>query len=129
MSATIQENTLDPARVEVLHDVLGDEGLSLLLAQASADIASQVTMTLGIASGSDTPALGRQAHALAGVAMNIGAVELAAAARSLERLCPAAHRDEIARAVPTLQGAAARAICMLDRQLSLLAKGEKTLGC
>ncbi|MEK0084380.1 Hpt domain-containing protein [Benzoatithermus flavus] len=91
------DEVLDRAVVDVLYDDLGTEVVNGILLTAVADIERHGTKLLGL-TDAEPEAIRRSAHVLAGVSAAIGAVELTALARQMERTCAVDHGREALQA-------------------------------
>jgi HPt (histidine-containing phosphotransfer) domain-containing protein len=83
---TAVEAVLDRAAIDVLYDDLGAEIVNEILLTAVADIERHGTKLLSLTDAEPDP-VKRAAHALAGVGAAVGAIELTALARQIERAC------------------------------------------
>lgn len=80
------DGALDRAAIATLYEDLGAEIVNEILLTAVGDIERHGGALLGCADG-EPEGIRRSAHALAGVSAAIGAVELTALARKVERAC------------------------------------------
>jgi CheY-like chemotaxis protein len=92
----------DPARLHDLRAMLPGETLREVLIMFTEDAAARLPALRRLAAGDDLDALGREAHALLGMAGNVGARRLADSSRAVEAACRAGDRQAAARLMAEL---------------------------
>lgn len=91
-----REELFDIGRQERLADQIGRERFNAMLSKLAERIETSVAEAGPLAlSPSGLPALRAEAHAVAGLASNFGAVSLAARARELEQACEAGDHGAV----------------------------------
>ena len=108
--ATAEPPDLDDSQVASLAEVLPPEDLLPLIGEFLAGLETRVAALDRCAAAADFAQLGREAHALAGVAGNFGAERVMSYARLLESACLSGNRNVALDLVTVIKPAAARAM-------------------
>jgi len=105
------QTSLDPSVLAELRTHIGDEAVGRVIAQFKTDVARRVDLLPGL-SGQE---LARAAHALKGSALEVGAVAMAEAARTLEQTEAALSADAAASRIETMRRLVAETFDALDQ--------------
>ena len=113
-SADFMSNGFDSSVLAELRLHIGDEAVGRVIAQFKTDVARRIELLPGLL-GQD---LARAAHALKGSALEVGAVAMAEAARTLEQTGATLSADAAASRIETLRRLVAETFDALDRAIA-----------
>jgi HPt (histidine-containing phosphotransfer) domain-containing protein len=117
--APSEAGDLDPGQLSELATVLSPEELRELLTAFLTGLNERREALRARLAGGDRVALGREAHALAGVAGNFGASRVAALARKLEAMCAGHESGDVAALVDAILAACVAAAAAVEARLAL----------
>lgn len=108
------EDLFDLRRQQRIADQIGSERFQSMLARLAERIEASIANTSSLSlSPAGLSALRAEAHAIAGLASNFGAVSLAASARELEQTCAAGDHAAIDAAIQAYSHVARKTLSML----------------